>query len=177
LRIPPSRLRTAILPPWPGVVYQSNELGQTRVHTAPSPGPRRQISSEGEKITSCASSVPCAMVQQWWILHLGRKLITLAGHGNDVLLITLLRPEGLPETENRLSRLLLVRVRQHLNKDSQVVNHDFEDGGDVCVPSWVQWMIQQTIPYNREPGESQDLPITAGSCGEPKSPWSARSQR
>jgi hypothetical protein len=29
-------------------------------------------------------------------------------------------------------------VPQHLNKDSQVVNSDFEDGGDVCVPLWYQ---------------------------------------
>jgi hypothetical protein len=30
------------------------------------------------------------------------------------------------------------RVSQHLNKDSQVVNLDFEDGGDGCVPWWDQ---------------------------------------
>jgi hypothetical protein len=131
----------------------------------------------------------------------------LARHGNYVLLIAFLRPQGFPETENMLSKIALfdkgirpdrlqqfffgnhasrvghkiqeyikslrfernrsatVRNRaransqlvlpepveiveaghaksslncvlQHLNKDSEVVNSDFEDGGDVYVPSW-----------------------------------------
>ena len=145
--------------------------------------------------------------ERCWRLHLGRKLITLAGHGNDVWLIALLRPQRLPETKDMLSKIALFDkgigpyrlqqfffgndasgvghkiqkhfeglrfergrcatvgnraradiqlvlsepvevveaghigsslncVLQHLNKDSQVVNGDFENGGDVCVPSW-----------------------------------------
>src|ERR1700733_15936429 len=45
--------------------------------------------------------------QQWWRLHLGRKLIALAGHGNDVWLTTFPRSQSLPETKNMLCKIAL----------------------------------------------------------------------
>jgi hypothetical protein len=54
-------------------------------------------------------------------------------------------------------------VLQHLNKDSQVVNRDFEDGSDVCVPWWYQNVRN---PMDDPPNDT----LKAGAQGEQKPP-------